>query len=170
MKLVDKVGTPAPGHAPAAIVRDRPTVLLYATLGLLGYWLNGLGSVLGQLQRQLQVDRGSVAFYPSMFAVALIAVGLLAGRAAERVGHRVVLAAGLAAMTAGALLLATPWQPLTLLGAVLLGVGCALLVQVVPSAVTERHPADPAVVLGEANAVSSWASVLAPAAVALAVA
>ncbi len=51
----------------------------------------------------------------------------------------------------------------------LLGVGGALLVQAVPAALMGRHPRDPAVVFGEANAVASWASVLAPAAVAAAV-
>jgi MFS family permease len=155
---------------PVSLERDRATVLLYATLGMLGFLLNGLGSVLDPLKRQLHVDRAAVAFYPSLFAVSLIVVGLFVGRVVERLGHRTVLVSGIVGLAGGAALLATPERVVTLLGAVLLGVGGALLVQVIPAALSARHPAHPAVVLGEANAVSSWASVLAPAAVATAVA
>ena len=165
VQSVDKVATPAV----PSVVRDRGTLLLYATLGVLGYLLNGLGAVLDPLKRQLHVDRAAVAFYPSLFAVALVVVGLFVGRLVERLGHRFVLCVGIVSLAGGAALLAAPVRVLTLLGAVLLGVGGALLVQVIPAALMGRHPRDPAVVFGEANAVSSWASVLAPAAVAAAV-
>jgi MFS family permease len=155
---------PAPGLA-----RDQPTVLLYAALGVLGYLLNGLGAVLGPLQHQLQVDRAQVAFYPSLFAVALLAVGVLGGRAVQRLGHRTALVVALGGLAVGAGLLTGPTRLLTLAGAVVLGTGGALMVQVVPAALTRRHPTAAAPALGEANAVSSFASVLAPAAVAAAV-
>lgn len=159
------------GHLPVPVlVRDPSTLLLYAGLGVLGYLLNGLGAVLGPLQRQLGVDRAQVAFYPSLFAVALVVVGLVGGRVVQRVGHRVTVASALVGLVAGAMLLAAPARPLTLVGAALLGTGGALMVQAVPAALTRRHRTAAASAVGEANAVSSYASVLAPAAVGGAVA
>jgi len=153
-----------------ALVRDRPTWQLYGLLGLLGFLLNGLGAVLGPLQRQLHVERAAVAFYPSLFAVGLLAVGLVGGPVVARLGHRAAAALAVSGLAAGAVLLASPGRLLTLVGAVALGAAGALTVQVVPAALSQRHPhAEPAA-LAEANAVSSLAAVLAPAAVASALA
>ena len=55
---------------------------------------------------------------------------------------------------------------LTLIGAALLGLGSALIIALVPAALGARHPRFTTAALGEANAVSSFASLLAPAAVA----
>ncbi len=132
----------------AALVRDQPTVLLYAALGVLGYLLNGLGAVLGPLQRQLHVDRAQVAFYPSLFAGALLVVGLLGGRAVERLGHRTALVMSLGGLAVGAGLLAAPTRLVTLAGAVLLGTGGAVMVQVVPAALTRRQPLAAAPAIG----------------------
>ena len=145
-------------------------MVLYAAMGVVGYVVNGWGSILGPLRRQLGVPRSDVAFYPSLFAVALVAVGLLGSRVVERVGHRAALAGALGSVLAGVLLLCTSNRTLTLAGALVLGLGAALMVQVVPTALTLRQPAAAVAALGEANAVSSTASVLAPASVAAATA
>jgi fucose permease len=149
--------------APSALSRDDGTVLLYAGMGLLGYLLNGLGSVLAPLQQELHVDRAQVAFYPSLFAAALLVVGLAGGPVVRRAGHRRSLVAASGGLAAGAALLSAPGRGLTLAGAVLLGCGGALMVQVVPAALTDRHPAAAPAAIGEANAVASAASVAAPA-------
>jgi hypothetical protein len=60
------------GAPPGTLVRDRLTLVLYAALGMLGFLLNGIGAVLAPLQEQLGVSRAEVAFYPSLFAVALV--------------------------------------------------------------------------------------------------
>lgn len=143
------------------------TVVLYAALGVLGYLLTGLGSVLGPLQRQLGVNRTAVAFYPSLFALALLAVGLTGGRIVSRLGHRLVLRAAVVGLALGALLLGTPIRQVTLIGAIVLGGSGAFLVQALPIVLTERHRAAAPAALGEANAVGSFASILAPVAVAL---
>ncbi len=149
-----------------ALVRDRPTWQLYGLLGLLGFLLNGLGAVLGPLQRQLHLERAAVAFYPSLFAVGLLAVGLAGGPVVARLGHRVAAALAVIGLAAGAVLLAGPGRLLTLVGAVALGAAGALTVQVVPAALSQRHPHAESTALAEANAVSSLAAVLAPAVVA----
>ncbi|MGS0685006.1 MFS transporter [Nakamurella sp. GG22] len=164
MKRLDKAAT---GAAPTALlVRDRLTVVLYAALGMLGFLLNGIGAILAPLQDQLGVTRAEVAFYPSLFAVALIITGVFGGPFVRRVGHRFGLVAAITGQIAGALLLASSVRVLTLIGAALLGLASALVIQLVPAALGARHPRFTTAVLGEANAVSSFASLLAPAAVA----
>ncbi len=167
MKQVDKATI---AGSPPVLVRDRLTLVLYAALGLQGFLLNGIGAVLAPLQDQLGVSRAEVAFYPSLFALALIATGLLGGPVVRRLGHRVGLVVAIIGLTAGALLLASANRPLTLVGAILLGLGSALLIQLIPAALSGRHPGLTTVVLGEANAVSSFAALVAPAAVAAALA
>ena len=152
------------------MVRDRLTLVLYAALGMLGFLLNGIGAVLAPLQEQLGVSRAEVAFYPSLFAVALVITGLLGGPFVRRVGHRIGLVVAISGQIAGALLLASSVRVLTLIGAALLGLGSALIIALVPAALGARHPRFTTAALGEANAVSSFASLLAPAAVAGAIA
>jgi hypothetical protein len=142
--------------------RGRTELGIYAALGVLGYLLNGLGAVLGPIQHQLGVGRTAVAFYPSLFALALVAVGLLGDLPARKLGHQNLLRAGLLAMLLGAALLTAHSRPVTLVGALVLGCGGALLAQAIPTLLTARQgPAAPAAI-AEANAVSSLASIAAP--------
>jgi MFS family permease len=146
--------------------RGNATWLLYAVLSCLGFLLNGLGSVLVPLQKDLHVDRAQVAFYPTLFAVGLLLVGVVGGRLMSRIGRSAALRASIGGMILGGLLLATPVRALTLLGALLLGVGGALLIQLIPALLAALHPHAPAAAVGEANGLASGASVLAPLAVA----
>lgn len=165
---------PAPGarteKTPAAtrVVRDGLTVTLFAALGVMAFLLNGLGSILVPLQDQLGVSAADVAFYPTLFAVALIVIGLLGGPVVHRLGHRAGLVVSVALLLSGALLLACPARVLTLIGALILGLGASLTILLVPTALTRRHRSAAPAVLGEANAVASVASLLAPMAVAAA--
>jgi MFS family permease len=151
-------------------IRGASTWLLYAALGCLGFLLNGLGAVLAPLQADLHVSRAQVAFYPSLFAAGLLAVGVVGGALVGRVGRPAALRLAFAGLLGGGLGLAVPARPVTLAGAVLLGVGGALLVQLVLALLADLHPQAATAAVGEANAVSSIASVLAPLAVAAALA
>jgi MFS family permease len=144
--------------------------MLYAVLACLGFMLNGLGAVLAPLQADLQVSRTQVAFYPTLFAAGLLAVGTFGGPLVARAGRPLALQAALAALMLGGSLLAVPARAVTLAGAVLLGAGGALLVQLVPALLAGLHPQAVTAAVGEANAVSSTASVVAPLAVAAALA
>jgi MFS family permease len=152
------------------LTRQRSTWLLYAVLACLGFLLNGLGAVLAPLQADLQVSRAQVAFYPSLFAAGLLAVGAVGGPLVARAGRPLALQAALAALLLGGPLLAVPARPATLAGAILLGAGSALLIQLVPALLAGLHPQAVTTALGEANAASSVAAVLAPLAVAAALA
>lgn len=152
------------------VVRDGLTLTLFAALGVMAFLLNGLGSILVPLQEQLGVSAADVAFYPTLFAVALIVIGLLGGPLVYRLGHRAGLVASIALLLVGAALLACPVRVLTLVGAAVLGLGASLTILLVPTALSRRHPIAAPAVLGEANAVASVTSLLAPLAVAAALA
>lgn len=131
----------------------------------MAFLLNGLGAVLPPLQADLGVSRGEVAFYPSLFAVGLVIVGLVGAPLVGRIGRVAALRVAIGAILAGGLLVAAPERLATLLGALCLGLGSALLIQLVPAVLATSHPAAPTAAIGEANGFASAASVVAPLAV-----
>jgi MFS family permease len=158
---VDRPVEPSRGYA---------TWLLYGVFGCMAFMLNGLGAVLAPLQRELHVSRGEVAFYPSLFAVGLLVVGLAGGPFVGRIGRPRALRLAVVVLVLGGLLIAAPVRIATLLGAFLIGLGSALLIQLVPAVLAAIHPSAPAARIGEANALASAASVFAPLAVSAALA
>jgi fucose permease len=146
------------------------TWLLYAVYGCMAFLLNGLGAVLAPLETELGVKRGDVAFYPTLFALGLVVVGLSGGSLVARIGRRRTLRLSIGGMVLGGLLFAVPGRIPTLLGALLLGLGAALLIQLVPALLAALHKRSAAAALGEANGVASAASVVAPLAVGAALA
>ncbi|MER6808734.1 MFS transporter [Spirillospora sp. NPDC000708] len=153
-----------------ALRRTRGTLGLYGALGCLGYMLTALGAILPQLREERGLPRGEVALYPSAFALGLVIVGLVGHRLAGRLG-RYAPPAALTALVAGAAIMAAGGGRLGAgLGALVLGLGGAGLVQLIPAALRALHGGDGTVPIGEANAVASTASVLAPLAIGAAVA
>jgi MFS family permease len=155
---------------PGGLSRGYATWLMYAVLACTAFMLNGLGAVLAPLQLELHVSRGEVAFYPSLFAAGLVVVGIAGGPLLNRIGRSAALRLAIAGMMLGGLLIAVPLHIATLLGALLVGLGAALFVQLVPAVLTATEPQAPAAAIGEANGLASGASVLAPLAVAAALA
>jgi MFS family permease len=150
---------------PGTLSRGHATWLLYGVFSSMAFLLNGLGAVLPPLQRELHASRGQVAFYPSLFALGLVVVGLGGGSLVGRIGRATALRLAIAAMILGGLLIAAPAQVATLLGALLVGLGSALLIQLVPAILSAAQPQAPAAAIGEANGLASATSVLAPLAV-----
>jgi MFS family permease len=150
--------------------RGYSTWLLYGLFGCMAFLLNGLGAVLAPLQKELGVSRGEVAFYPSLFAVGLLIVGLTGGALVSRIGRGPALRVAIAGLMLGGLLIAAPARIATLLGALLLGLGAALLIQLVPAVLASIQPRAAAAAIGEANGLASAVSVLAPLAVSAALA
>jgi MFS family permease len=141
---------------------------LYLAFGALGYVITGLGVILPELRLERDLPRGEAALYPSGFALGLIVVGLLGDRIARRLGRSAIPAA-MAALATGALILALGTGRLdTGLGAVLLGLGGAGLVQLGPVALRSLHGRRSTVAISRANAVASAGSVLVPLVVGLA--
>jgi MFS family permease len=149
----------------AGLTRGAVTWLLYAVFACMSFLLNGLGGVLAPLQRELGVSRADVAFYPSFFAAGLVVVGLAGGAFVHRIGRRAMLRLSIGGMLMGGLLFAVPGHVPTLAGALLLGLGAALLIQLIPALLAGLHPHASTAAVGEANGFASAASVLAPLAV-----
>ncbi|MGP4021872.1 MFS transporter [Actinomadura sp. 3N407] len=146
----------------AALRRTSSTFGLYATFGCLGYLLTALGAILPELREERGLPRAEVALYPSAFALGLVVIGFTGHRLAERLG-RLALPAALAALAGGAGIIAAAGGRLgTGIGALVLGLGGAGLVQLIPAGLRALHGGDGAVPIGEANAVASTASVLSP--------
>ena len=146
----------------AVLRRTSSTYGLYLALGCLGYMLTALGAILPELREERGLPRSEVALYPSAFALGLVAVGLVGHRLARRLG-RFALPAALVALVGGAAVIAVTGGRLgTGAGALVLGLGGAGLVQLVPAALRALHGGDGTVPIGEANAVSSTASILSP--------
>lgn len=148
-----------------ALSRGSATWLFYGAFSCMAFLLNGLGAVLEPLQKDLHVSRGAVAFYPSLFAAGLLVVGLAGGPLMSWIGREAALRLALAGMMLGGLLIAVPARVATVLGALSLGLGAALLIQLVPAVLSAIHPRAPAAAIGEANGLASAVSILAPVAV-----
>jgi len=145
--------------------RGYVTWLLYAVFGCMAFLLNGLGAVLAPLQTELGVKRGDVAFYPSLFALGLVVVGLSGGSLVGRIGRRATLRISIGGIVLGALMFAVPGRLPTLIGALLMGLGAALLIQLMPALLVALHAKSAPAAVGEANGIASGASVIAPLAV-----
>ncbi|GAB3429399.1 MFS transporter [Flindersiella endophytica] len=143
--------------------RTLETVGMYGTYGCLGYVLAGLGAILPELRAERDLPRAEAALYPSGFAVGLLVVGLFGHWITERLG-RFAVPAALACLAVGTAVLATGSSRIDSgAGALALGLGGAGLVLVVPAKLRALHgDANSTVAIGEANSVSSTASVLAP--------
>jgi fucose permease len=137
--------------------------LLVGALACVGFWLNGLGPALPLLQHDLHTSRSAVAAYPSMFALGLVSIGLVApnlDRPRRRHGAFVL---SLVAMAGGAIILCTGLAPgLSLVGALAMGSGAAVIVALVPALGTDAEGAGAAGLLSRANALASAAGLLAP--------
>ncbi len=142
--------------------RTVSTWAAYGTLALLGFWLNGLGSILAPLRADLGVDRAQVAFYPSLFAVALVVTGLAGERLIGAVGRRSAMLLAVLGMAAGAGLLCVPSRWVTVVGALVLGIGCALTLQTVMVSLASEFPLMSGRANSEANGLASMMAILVP--------
>lgn len=142
--------------------RSWDTLGVYATIGCLGYLLTGLGTIQPELRTEFGLSRFEVGLYPSAFALGLVVVGI-AGHHLARVLGSWALPVALTALVGGAVVLALGAIPLVSgVGALIFGFGGAALVQLVPARLRAEHGAGATVAIGEANALGSTASVLAP--------
>jgi fucose permease len=147
------------------VTRSPRTLAQYAAFGCLGYLLTGLGAIIPQLRAERGLTRVEAGLYPSVFALGLIVVGLTGHRATRALGRHAFPAA-LAALGAGAATVAAgPDRVTVAAGTLVLGLGAAGLVQLVPAGLRAEHGDRAAVAISEANAVSSSGSVLGPVAV-----
>ncbi|MHA4893000.1 hypothetical protein, partial [Enterococcus faecium] len=90
---------------------------------------DGLGPILPLLQHDLHVTRGTVAFYPSAFALGLIVFGIAAPRLTGPGRRHAAFTLSVLALGGGACLIAAGIAPVVcLIGALVMGAGAALVV------------------------------------------
>jgi len=134
--------------------------LLYA---LFAYLLNALGASTERLRSDLAVSQAVVGLHATAFAAGLVVGGLTGDRVSGRLGRGPTVMAGAAGMAAGVVLLAAGRiAPVTLGGALLMGLAGSLLLVVAPAYLADRHGAGAGAALALANAVASVLGALAP--------
>ena len=150
--------------------RGRLTWLLFLVGASASYLLNGLGAILALIQEELRVSRAEVGVVPTLYAVGLIAVGLLGDRVVARLDRPMVLRLAIGGTAIGAWLVVAPDRGAALVGAALMGASTAFIITLAPVIVAALHPRRTIAIFGELQAANSGASVLAPFAVGLALA
>lgn len=145
------------------LVRDAATWLIYAQLGIWGYFLYGFTPVIPLLRDEQHVSR-SVA---SLHTMALAAGALIGGAAfpwlARRIGRGVAMWLGLAGVAVGVIAFCLFRPVAATVGSVLViaSLGTLLLSGVV-AALGERHGAAGPAAIAEANAIACALGAVAP--------
>ena len=150
--------------------RDRLTWLVYATVGVYGFFLYGFGISVPLLREDQGTSRAVSGLHSTALAVGAVVSGLAFAALVRRYGRGRVLATALAGLAVGVLLYTSGLDlPVTLLGAVVAGTAGSTVVNSSSPILTDHHgPAGPAAIT-EANAVGTAAGAFAPVLVGLAV-
>ncbi|WP_394848503.1 hypothetical protein LZC95_13705 [Pendulispora brunnea] len=145
-----------------ALSRGESTRRIYAAHGVLGYLLSGFGVILPELRQDLGLGRAEVALYPSAFALGLVLVGLCGDGLLRALGAQAMRCA-IGTQIGGALLLASGWGRIAGgLGALLFGLGLAIMVNFAPARLRDEHAHLAPLAIAEATGLASASSVLAP--------
>ena len=155
-------GATPPTRGTHAFRRDRITWASYLALGLFSYFLNIQGNIIPFLRDELRLSYRIVSLHPGALAAGLILCGLAGERVVARLGRRRALALGFAGLGGGAaFLVLAPTALISIAGCLLMGAPGGLVLVVVPAVLAERHGSNRAIALGEANAASYAASLIA---------
>jgi fucose permease len=157
-----------PGEATTGFRRDRVTWASYLALALFSYFLSIQGNIIPFLRDEFALSYRVVSLHPAALAAGLIVCGLFGERVVARLGRDGALALAVAGICGGAMLLGlAPTAAVSIAGCLLIGAPGGLVLVVVPAALAERHGANCAIALGEANAASYAASLTATVAIGL---
>jgi hypothetical protein len=139
----------------------------YVAFAALGWFLNGFGSILPDLEEHI----GSRAtIYPLMPGAVMLVSGIVVVRrhrtAPPRGDHHRGVVVGSVALAMSVVVMGvTRWQAVSLLGALAAAIAAAYLVRLLPAALATIRPADTERVMMRSNAYSSVAAISAPLAI-----
>ncbi|MBP2705608.1 MFS transporter [Microbispora sp. RL4-1S] len=138
-----------------ALNRDRPTWLIYLQLATFATYLYGLSAALPLLRAELGVSQTVAGLHGTAMAAGGVTGGFALTTLTARFGRRTAGWAGLAAMDAGVLLVASGHAlPFTLAGYLLAGAASCVVLFTAMAVLSDHHgPAGPAAI-SEANAVA----------------
>ena len=153
-----------------AVRPPRPTPMVFAcyvAFAALGWFLNGFGSILPDLEDDIG-ERASL--YPLLPGAVLLVSGILVVRrhrtAEPRADHPRSVVIGSVSLAASVVVMGvTRWQVLSLLGALAAAISAAYLIRLLPAVLATIRPADTERVMMRSNAYSSVAAISAPLAI-----
>jgi fucose permease len=144
-------------------IRNRQTWLLYLSLAMYAYFLNGLGPATPYLKDELHLSYTVGSLHFTAFALGMILAGLSGHWIIARLGRGKALWLGLLGLVAGGIGLALGRTPvLTIAASLLMGAVGSLVLAVVPSGLSDQYGEMRAVALSEANVIASLVSMLPP--------
>jgi MFS family permease len=146
------------------LTRDGITRTGYLVLVTWGWFLYGFGALLPQLGRDQEISRTVTGLHSVMMASGALLAGALAVPMVRALRRRGVLRLGGLLVLTGSLtlVLGGAWTPVTLLAALIVGTGGALLVNTATSALSDHHQEHGAAALSEGNALAAASGLLAP--------
>ncbi len=149
--------------------RPRATGAVFSYLALWAYILYGLGSATPYLRDDLRLTAFEAGLHASALAIGTLLAGASADAVARRIGSGWLLDLAVAALAVGVVLIVVaPGLPVSLCGALLLGVGGGTLGTHVNVELGRTGEAESRKLLGQANAWAMVAAVAAPVAIGLA--
>jgi MFS family permease len=151
-------------EADERFVRDRPTALSYASVGIFAYILYAFGPALALLRPALHLTYGEIALHASLWNAAALAGAACFVPAARRAGRGLVLwTATLGTCLGAGLFAVAPDLAVSLSAAVIMG-SCGTVVLTATTVVlADRHGHRREQALVEANIGSGLCAVVAPA-------
>ncbi|SDY01080.1 Fucose permease [Micromonospora pattaloongensis] len=152
------------------LVHDRLTWLIYAQLGVWGFFLYGFGPVVPLLRDEQQTTAAVASLHSTALAVGALIGGFSFARLTARIGRARTLWLALAGVAGGVLALCL-LRPIaaTLTAVVVLSTFGIILVSSVNVALAEHHGAASSAAISEANAACAGMGVLAPIVIGLSV-
>lgn len=137
--------------------------MVYAQLGIYGYFLYGFGPTVHLLRDELGISRTLAGLHGTALAAGAIVAGVTGPAAVRRFGRGPLLWFGVAGLCVGvAGYCGFRVLPMTLLAALVCGTCGAWIVNATNAGLMEAHGESGAAALSEANAVAATAGTIAP--------
>ncbi len=143
----------------------------YVAYVVVGWFLNGLGSVLPELEDEIGRRASAYTLLPGVVLLVWGSIVVRRHRGADPINpHASTMLLGSAALTAGVVMMGvTRWFGVSALGAVTAAIAAAALIRLMPALLASARPCDTERVMIRANAYSSLAAIAAPLAVGLSI-
>ncbi|MGD0249050.1 MAG: MFS transporter, partial [Candidatus Limnocylindrales bacterium] len=159
----------SPATSPASPPRIRGTWVTFSYLAVWAYILYGLGNATPHLRADLNLTDFEAGLHASALAVGVLGAGVSADAIARRLGSAWLLDVAVATLAlAIGLIVFAPVLPVSLAGALLLGLGGGTLGIDVNIRLSRSSGAETRKLLGQANAITMVTAGMAPVAMGLA--
>jgi hypothetical protein len=159
---------------PIGVKPPKPTPFViagYFAYVIVGWFLNGLGSVLPELEDEIGKRASAYTLLPGVVLLGWGAIVVRRHRGAAPANpHTSTMLLGSVALTGGVLVMGiTRWFGVSALGAVITAIAAAALIRLMPALLASARPHDTERVMIRANAYSSLAAIAAPLAVGMSI-